>query len=210
MPSSAKDLVAAVRPKSVIFGLALQNIPTINLRHQYACDRSIITDEHLADKIRAWKFQRTDGVTVTYPEPDAYFTILFRSTIVGIECTLQASAVEELSFAKRLTAPLENLVRHPSKLASSMADAYYNKIPGLVNVRASLKVHNKNLWRLVRQFYEEVRNPISHGYQLRDVQAESLRATFGMFDQLYGWIDTWSDSNRIQKILASTTFPTLK
>jgi hypothetical protein len=85
-----------------------------------------------------------------------------------------------------------------------------NKIPEQVNVTASLKTHNNQLWNTVHQFYREVRNPISHGYQLWDVKAESLREVFLMFDQIYSWIDSCADPHRIQKILASTTLEMLQ
>jgi hypothetical protein len=211
MLPSAKDLEQALKPKKLVFGLTLQNIPTINLRQQYAHDRETVFADDLAEKIHAWKFGRTEGpATVTYPEPDAYFTMLLRSTIVGIECTLESSALVELLFANRLTEPLRHSIRHPSSLARSMADAYYNKIPQLINVSAPLKAHNSDLWNTVHQFYREIRNPISHGYQLSDVKADSLREVFGMFDQIYSWIDSWADPHRVQKILASTTFKMLK
>jgi hypothetical protein len=205
MLPSVKDFNHALTPKKLIFRLTLQNIPTINLRHQYAHDREMVFADDLADKIHAWKFGRMDGpVTVTHPEPDAYFTMLLRSTIVGIECTLETSAVEELVFGNRLTEALRHSIRHPSSLARSMADAYYNKIPEQVDGTASLKTHSSDLWNAVQQFYREVRNPISHGYQLCDVKAESLSEVFRMFDQIYDWIDSWTDPHRVQKILAST------
>jgi len=91
-----------------------------------------------------------------------------------------------------------------------MPEAYYNRIPAMVDPKFSLRSRNKKLWKTVLRFYTEVRNPISHGYQLHDVAAESLQSSFKMFDQIYGWIDSWSDPNRIQRILGSTTFHALK
>ena len=72
-------------------------------------------------------------MTVGYPEPEAYFTVLFRSTIVGIECTLQNSAIEELLFSNRLTEALRQSIRSPGSLSRSMVDAYYNKMPEKVD-----------------------------------------------------------------------------
>jgi hypothetical protein len=211
MSPSAESVAQALKPKEVIFGLTLRNIPTINLRQQYVHDRKMVFADSLGAKIQAWKFRRTNGpATVTYPEPDAYFTMLLRSTIVGIECTLQTSALEELLFNSRLTEPLRQLIRQPSKLARSMAEAYYNKTPELVDPNAGLKTHNNDLWQTVNQFYREVRNPISHGNELCDVKAESLRAVFEMFDQIYRWIDSWSSPDRVRRILASTRFHPLK
>jgi hypothetical protein len=91
-----------------------------------------------------------------------------------------------------------------------MPEAYYNQIPATVNANARLRIHDGKLWKLVRRFYEEVRNPISHGCQLSDVKPEPLRATFSMFDQIYNWIDNWSDPRRIHQILATTQFKPFK
>lgn len=211
MEPTAQDAAAALKPKEVIFGLTLGNMPTINLRQQYAKDRKIVFDQRFDSIIDDWKRGRMPRpVTVSYPEPDAFFTTLFRTTIVGIECTLQAAAIEELAFSGRLTNPLHKVLLKPGKLASSMAEAYYNKIPEKVSSNARLRIHDGNLWKQVRKFYEEVRNPISHGHQLSDVKPEPLRATFTMFDRIYSWIDTWSDRYRTQRILATTTFKPLK
>jgi hypothetical protein len=211
MPPSAKEIAHGLKPKPLIHGLTIQNIPTINLRHQYAHDRESVLAYDLADKIHAWKFGRTDGpATVTYPEPDAYYTMLLRSTIVGIECTLQASAIEELTFNNRLTEALAQSIRRPRSLSRSTTDAYYNKMAELVDPSAQLKTHDNRLWKEVCRFYEEIRNPLSHGFQLWDVNAESVRATFDMFDRIYGWIDSWADRDRIQRSLASTTFQLAK
>ena len=211
MEPTAKDAAAALKPKEVIFGLTLRNIPTINLRQQYAHDRKIVFDQRFDSTIGDWKRGRmARPVTVSYPEPDAFFTTLFRTTIVGVECTLQAAAIEELAFAGRLTKPLHELLLRPGKLAPSMAEAYYNKIPEKVSSNARLRIHDGKLWKQVRTFYEEVRNPISHGHQLSDVKPEPLRAAFTMFDHIYSWIDAWSDRNRIQNILATTTLKLLK
>jgi hypothetical protein len=211
MGPTAKDAAQALKPKEVIFGLTLQNIPTINLRQQYAQDRKIVFDQGFDSIIDTWKTGRMPRpVTVSYPEPDAFFTTLFRTTIVGIECTLQAAAIEELAFSRRLTNPLHELLLRPGKLAPSMAEAYYNKIPEKVNSSARLRIHDGKLWKQVRKFYEEVSNPISHGHQLSNVKPTPLRAAFTMFDQIYGWIDTWSNRSRIHKILATTTFKPLK
>lgn len=36
-------------------------------------------------------------------DPDSYFTTLLRTTVAGIECTLQNLAIEKLAFSNRLT-----------------------------------------------------------------------------------------------------------
>jgi hypothetical protein len=52
---SAKDFEKALKPKELIFGLTIQNIPTINLRDQYAHDREAVLAEAFADRLHAWK-----------------------------------------------------------------------------------------------------------------------------------------------------------
>jgi hypothetical protein len=203
------NLEEALAPKTLIFGLTVQNIPTMNLRFQYAHDREIVFAESLAERLHAWKFGQGD-VTVTYADPGSYFTTLLRTTIVGIECTLQNSTVEELLFSNRLTEELRHAIRHPNTLARSMADAHYNKIPYYANANAPLKSYDTGLWNMVQRFYREIRNPIFHGFQLADVKPEPLLSTFRMFDEIFKWIDSWADPHRVRKILASATFRPLK
>jgi hypothetical protein len=201
-----KTLEEALTPEPLLFGLTIRNIPTVNLRGQYAHDRRMILDGGLNDEgLHAWRFAQRE-VTVTYADPESYFTTLLRTTIVGIECTIESSAWEELLFSNRLTEQLRHSVRNPSSIARSLPEAYYNRIPQLVNVNAPLKSYNGKLWNTVQQFYREIRNPIFHSYQLSDVKAESLRNTFGMFDDIFKWLDSWADPNRVHKILASTMF----
>ena len=69
-----------------------------------------------------------------------------------------------------------------------------------------LKSHNEKLWNTVQQFYREIRNPVFHGSQLTDVKPEPLRCAFRMFDNIFKWIDSWPDPNRVYKNLASSTF----
>jgi hypothetical protein len=207
---SAKDVEQALKPKQLIFGLTIHNIPTINLRLQYARDRKVVFTDGLTETLQAWRFNQTKGATVTYPYPDEYFTALLRSTIVGIECTLQAMAIQELGFSNRLTKELHDSIRNPGGLSRSMLDAHFNRIPAKIDPKFALKICKNDLWKTVCRFYSEIRNPLSHGYQLGNVTAESLRAVFGMFDEIYCWIDSWSDPNLIQNILSSTTLHRLK
>jgi len=203
---SVKTLEEAIAPQQLIFGLTIGNIPTMNLRAQYAHDRRMVFDEGFNDEgLHALRFSE-GNVTITYVDPDSYFTTLFRTTIVGIECTVENSAWEELLFSNRLTEERRHAVRNPLSLARSLPEAYYNRIPQLVNANAPLKSYDGKLWNTVQQFYREVRNPLFHGYQLQDVKAGPLRSTFRMFDDIFKWIDSWSDPHRVQKILASTTF----
>ena len=176
----------------------------MNLRFQYAHDRRIVFTEGLEQSLHAWKFGQGD-VTVSYADPDSYFTMLVRTTVVGIECTLPNLAIEELLFSNRLTEEVRRAIRHPTGLARSTADAYYNKIPYYVNESAPLKSHDGALWNTIQQFYREIRNPLFHGSQLTDVKAEPLRSLFRMFDDIFKWIDSWTDPNRVRNILASTT-----
>lgn len=201
-----KTLEEALTPEQLIFGLTVDNIPTVNLRGQYGHDRQTVLDEGLTDEaLHAWRFGE-GNLTFTYADPESYFTTLLRTTIVGIECTIESSALDELLFSNRLTEELRHQVRNPLSLARSVPEAYYNRVPQLVNANAPLKSYNGMLWHTVRRFYTEVRNPLFHGFQLRDVKADSLRSVFRMFDDIFNWIDAWADVHRLQGILASTTF----
>lgn len=205
-----KTLEEALALEPLLFGLKISNIPTMNLRGRYAYDRRMMFDGGLNDEgLQAWRFAQRE-VAVTYADPESYFTTLLRTTIVGIECTVESSALEELLFSNRLTEQLRHSVRNPMSLARSLPDAYYNRIPQLVKATAPLKSYNGKLWNTVQQFYREIRNPIFHGYQLSHVEAEPLRNTFEMFDDIFEWVDSWADPNRMQNLLASTALCRLK
>ena len=210
MLPSAKHIAHATKANKRIFGLTIGNIPTFNLRCQYARDREIVFADGLAGALHAWKFQLTDPLTVIYPDPDVYFTLLIRTTVVGLECTLQGAAKEELAFSNRLTKELSETLRSPTKLSRSIPDAYYNQLPACVDPKASLQIHDNKLWADVNRFYKEIRNPLFHGNQLHGITEASLRSVFGMFDQVFRWIDTWSDPLRLHKILASGALHVLK
>jgi hypothetical protein len=91
-----------------------------------------------------------------------------------------------------------------------MPQLYYDRLPGYIGNAARLREYDANLWRTIVTFCAEIRNPLSHGDQFANVKEESLRAAFEFFDKLYAWIDSWSDPNRMMRILASTTFQALK
>jgi len=208
MPS-ANDAKKAPTRKERIFGFKIQNIPTMNLRHQYAADRAIVVDPDLPEKIHAWRFGLLERpVTITFPDPDDFFSNVIRTTIVGIESAIRGAAWEELAFTNRVTKDILKAMKE--ERSGAMVEVYYNRLPAYVSPAARLKEHDPNLCATVRAFYAEVRNPLLHGNQLTDVTQESLRAAFEMFDNIYAWINSWSDPNRLSKILASTTFKVLK
>src|SRR5689334_15730614 len=101
---SANDAKEALTPKERIFGFKIQNMPTMNLRHQYAADRKTVFDPDLPKTIHAWKFGLLDRpVTTTWSDPDDLFSNLVRTTIYGIECAIRSAAWEELAFTNRMT-----------------------------------------------------------------------------------------------------------
>lgn len=208
MPS-ASQAKEALTPKKRIFGFTIQNIPTINLRQQYLLDRSIVLDADLDNKIHGWRFRTlAQPITVTFGDPDVYFSNLVRTTILGMECIVRSMVWEEILFANRMTHAALRSLKEES--ARSMAELYYNRLPAHVRESAALKNHDSKLWSVVKEFYRDIRNPLSHGDQLVNVRQESLRLAFEMFDSIYAWIDSWSDRNRVFRIMSSSTFQALK
>ena len=120
---TVKVLEEALTPEQLVFGLTVGNIPTINLRGQYGHDRQTVLDEGLTDEaLRAWR-SGNGNITVTYADPESYFSTLIRTTIVGVECTIESSALEELLFTDGLTEELRHQVRNPLSLARSLPEA---------------------------------------------------------------------------------------
>src|ERR1022692_2529720 len=129
-----------------------------------------------------------------------------------------AIEIEEVAFVFAHAANLtcRSAVAHAAlrslkeESARSMAELYYNRLPAHVRESAALKNHDSKLWSVVKEFYRDIRNPLSHGDQLVNVRQESLRLAFEMFDSIYAWIDSWSDRNRVFRIMSSSTFQALK
>lgn len=65
MTPSAKEVQAALKPKPLIFGLTLRNVPTIHLRQRYAHDRRTIFADDLAAYPRALEIGRAGRATIT-------------------------------------------------------------------------------------------------------------------------------------------------
>ena len=205
---TAQQAQEALTLKKRIFGFTINNIPTINLRHQYQHDRSIALDPELDKKICGWKFRRIEPISVTFGDADVYFSNMVRSTVYGIECILRSMVREELLFANRMNHVVMRSLEQEGR--RNMADRYYNRLPAYVRESAALKIQDPWLWKVVSEFYSDVRNPLSHGDQFYNVTQESLRLCFEMFDKIYAWIDSWSDSKRVLRIMSSTTFQALK
>jgi len=191
------------KAKETIFGFAVRSTPSLNFRWQFEADESHIRQID-PSFLHAWRHQLTDPVSVTFSDPDVYYTALLRTTIAGIESTISGAVREELLFASRLTKTIQRELQELR--GGNMAELYYNKLPAKVAPSARLATHNEALWKQVQRFYTQVRNPLAHGNQLHLVQAESLRSCFLMFREVFSWIDTWHSHDRILRILSSTTF----
>jgi hypothetical protein len=111
--------------------------------------------------------------------------------IMGVEAYLPY-AVAAVADERGVTSPALNAgLRSPFSLSRKAADAYYNRLPALVDPKLALSNSDVRLWGWVEGFYPLVRNPLFHGSQLDMPRVEAVAATFKQFGRIYAWIDSW-------------------
>jgi hypothetical protein len=49
------------------------------------------------------------------------------------------------------------------------------------------------LWGRTKLFYEQVRNPVFHGYQIDGESVQYFPPAFRHIGDIYDWIDAWHD-----------------
>lgn len=132
--------------------------------------------------------------------PEGLLTWFLQRTIIGIEAYLPSALFIAAVNYRRVREAIFRAKNDPFDVdakRTTTADRLYNKLPGLLHQNYQLNRVNGALWKSVREFYDAVRNPLFHGYQLDtagrrhlDTLDAVLRA-YDMFIQIYQWIDWW-------------------
>lgn len=117
---------------------------------------------------------------------NSFISSILLSSIHGLESYLCG-----VVFSKTLNQD----ARSPWKLGGrTSVDNYFHNLPSLIDESFSLKLSNNSLWAENKKFYNEIRNPLSHGYEIDD-HTEQYRIVdlFEHLSELYKWIDGWYD-----------------
>jgi hypothetical protein len=123
--------------------------------------------------------------------PDTLLTLLLQRALLGIEAYLPAAVWWELGVSGRLDRRLSEQIRQRDVPGRSLVEKLYRGLPGLVDNALSLQRCDGKLWKATVRFYEEVRNPIMHGYEIERGHFDGVARAFEHIADLYSWIDTW-------------------
>jgi hypothetical protein len=187
-------------PDPVIFNLRVSTIPLLNVRIEFNRNRRILAAADFRARISRWRFG--DPIHAEYViwggEPSSLLTWFLQRAIIGAEAYVPSAVVTAAVHYGRLSADVVNATKGPFSVRSGgVANRLYNHLPGLVESDFRMKRARGSLWKNVRRFYEEVRNPLFHGSQLYtdghqhgDTLDAVLRA-FDLFVETYEWVDWW-------------------
>ena len=70
-------------------------------------------------------------------------------------------------------------------------EAFYEKLPALLNDSYRLSNFDPILFATVKAFYKNIRNPIFHGNQLKRAAPENVLAVLNMIRLIFNWVDSW-------------------
>ena len=174
------------------FGLALSNIPVINLRREF--------EEHLrlleTGQFRSQLYDFSTPVDLPRLKwtglPDDLLTMILQRAILGLESYVGAAVEYELTARQQLTEEKKKYLSNPFQLrGNGTADILFNRLPALVSESIQLAKVNPGLSERVREFYSAVRNPLFHGYQLSCATPDQVLAALVLIAAIYEWIDSW-------------------
>lgn len=169
------------------YQVKLSEIPLINLRRSFDSYYEYVTSDvgkSSLDK-SLLHFETDFGFSWTRTA-NSFISSILLSSIHGLESYLCGAV-----FNKTLNKDANS----PWKLgARTSVDNYFHNLPSLLDKSFSLKVSNNSLWAENKKFYNEIRNPLSHGYEIDDhTESQHIVDLFEHLSELYKWIDSWYD-----------------
>ena len=161
-------------PEPVIFDLRLSVVPLWNVRIEFNRTLTILNGPDFRAQVeqyaRAGKPEPLFAHHILWGgPPEGLLTWFLQRTIIGIEAYLPSALFIAAVNYRRVTEAIFRAKNDPFDVdakRTTTADRLYNKLPGLLHQNYQLNRVNGALWKSVREFYDAVRNPLFHGYQL--------------------------------------------
>lgn len=187
------------------FGLRFTNVPLINLRWEFRDHYRLVNEPSFEDYFTG-SIRPIDSPYFRWlGMPDDFLTLILQRAILGIEAYLSGAVYVECGYRGTFTQELGAKIHNPFRLEGrKTVDKFYDKLPGLFDETASLKVANQKLWERNVDFYKNVRNPLFHGKQISNGNISGVREAFDHLAQLYEWIDTWHTPEKLMKGLSQS------
>ncbi len=125
--------------------------------------------------------------------PDDFLSLICQRAILGVEAYLPAAVQIAANDAGRFDSTVADAIANPFTLRGrSTVENYYHRLPSLVDRSYSLQAADPLLWTVTKEFYQDVRNGLSHGGRLSDPRAECALAVHQLVGRLYEWVDSWT------------------
>ncbi len=172
----------------------LQPIPTLNARHEFELYRKVTGKEKFWEEMLDCEVRDLNAGKFLWGNKQEGVTVMVQRVVLGIESYIKGAVYIQLGYRNILTKEKVEKLSDPFTLGgakSNTADVYFNRIPLLVDEKLQLRVSNQKLWKLTKEFYKKLRNPIFHGHFFSKIQKVELEEIFTHFEKLYKWIDEW-------------------
>lgn len=179
-----------------MISLRISRLPLVNQRMEYEHYKRLLADSAFRKQFADMSTDEFDCGKFIWAGKEEGASILLQRLVLGLEARIPTAVALELSCQGRLTQEYVEKLRDPFTLGGNRkgaAHCYYNLAPALIDSRFALKQANPELWKLVRTFYRDVRNPLFHGSYVTDLTSDKLDYIFSVFDQLYAWCNSWCD-----------------
>ena len=175
-----------------MYDLKLTNIPILNLRMDFHNLFQTICSKKFYDQINDNSTPIELPFMIWGGMADPLITYLLQKIITGAESYICGAVFDECGINGLLNEETIKKIHNPFSLkGGSTTKNYYNCLPSLVDPKIRLENQNKDLWDEVDQFYQEIRNPIFHGNEIRSQNIEGLYKSFVLVADIYEWIDSW-------------------
>jgi len=187
-----------------MFGLQLSNVPLVNLRieffQSYKFLYSNVADEALtpphSKPIEYYYF-------TWYGMPDDFFTLILQRVIMGLESYLPGALFFLSHDIRGRDDNYLGKLKNPLLFGDrSIVKNLFHIAPGDIDPSFSLLAKNQGLYEETKKMYREIRNPLFHGKQLTNLKITNIRSFFNHIAQLYVWVDSIYDPEKIAKGLS--------
>lgn len=187
------------------FGVPLCRFPLINLRTQFFRHYHLFKDKKFLESLRLSE----PGTPIETPYitwyywTDQFYTFIVQHAVIGVEAYLTGAVFHELGKRGELSPERLQWIRNPFKMKGARkskegtATKYYALLPSLVSPEIALDKVNPALWEKVSLFYQELRNPLFHGWQIDSNDPVHVVKIFELLADVYGWIDSWHNPDDI-------------
>lgn len=182
-----------------MFGLQFSNIPLVNLRIEFYRSYSFLYSKAAGDALRTPRLGPIKYDCFTwYGMPNEFFTLISQRAILGLESYVSGMLFFLSHDVKGRDDKYLKKLKNPFSFGNrSVVKNLYHAAPGGVDPSFSLLIRNQSLYQETQKMYREIRNPLFHGRQLSNVSIVSVQGLFNHIAQLYVWMDSIHDPEKI-------------